>query len=256
MTVFGDTYSGVYDDIYREKDYQSECAMIARIFKTYGKGPVKTVLDLGCGTGNHDLILAEKGFAVDGADLSKEMLDIAKNKAKARGLPINYHLSDIRDLDLGKRFDAAVMMFAVLGYQLENEDVIRALKATRKHLGEGGLLIMDLWYGPAVLRQRPSDKVKIIKAPGSTIIRTSSGELDTYRQICTVSFDLWKLQGDKLISETQEKHAMRFFFARELEALLDAAGFGLVKIGAFPDYDLEPTEETWNIVVIARAREH
>ena len=62
----------------------------------------------------------------------------------------------------GGKFDAALMMFAVLGYQVENDDVLAALRTARRHLEPGGLFIFDVWYGPAVLHQRPSERVKII----------------------------------------------------------------------------------------------
>ena len=52
-------------------------------------------------------------------------------------------------------FDAAVMMFAVLSYQLSNQDVLSTLATVRRHLQVGGLFIADLWYGPAVLNERP-----------------------------------------------------------------------------------------------------
>ena len=39
-----------------------------------------------------------------------------------------FHHSDIQQLNLQRQFDAALMMFAVLGYQLENADVLSALE--------------------------------------------------------------------------------------------------------------------------------
>jgi hypothetical protein len=35
--------------------------------------------------------------------------------------------------------------------------------------------------------------------------------------------------------------------------LLSAAGFELVRLGAFPNIDEEPTERTWNVALVARA---
>ena len=42
---------------------------------------VPEILDLGCGTGNLDFRLAARGLRVTGADLSPEMLDVARRKA-------------------------------------------------------------------------------------------------------------------------------------------------------------------------------
>ena len=46
---------------------------------------------------------------------------------------------------------------------------------------------------------------------------------------------------------------MRYFFAPELELILAASGFELVRLGAFPNLDDEPTEQTWNVALVARA---
>jgi len=40
-------------------------------------------------------------------------------------------------------------MFAVLGYQLENKDVLAALQTARQHVRPGALFIYDVWYGMA-----------------------------------------------------------------------------------------------------------
>ena len=53
------------------------------------------------------------------------------------------------------------MMFAVLGYQHTNADVLDALATARAHLDVGGLFAFDVWYGPAVLSERPSERVKV-----------------------------------------------------------------------------------------------
>jgi hypothetical protein len=49
-----------------------------------------------------------------------------------------------------------IEMFAVLGCQLDNSDVVASLGGARRHLRPSGLLFFEVWYGPAVLHQRPS----------------------------------------------------------------------------------------------------
>src|SRR5206468_3380563 len=120
----------------------------------FSRTPVKTVLDLGCGTGNHALPLARRGFSVTGVDRSPGMLEQAAQKSSASGLgdkAPDFKQGDLRELDLHQQFDAALMMFAVLGYQLTNENVASALATVRRHLKPGGLFVFDIWYGPAVL---------------------------------------------------------------------------------------------------------
>ncbi len=140
--------------------------MIEEVFHRYGKGRIRSILDLGCGTGNHAFPLAMRGYEVTGVDRSEEMLAKARSKlahfkSQSQALPM-FLQGDLRSLDLERKFDAVLMMFAVLGYQLTNEDVLAALNTVRRHLKPDGLFIADVWYGPAVLAIRPGDKIKII----------------------------------------------------------------------------------------------
>lgn len=79
MKVFG-SYSNYYDLIYKDKDYSAEVYFIDSVIKKYAKGSVKTIFDLGCGTGSHAFLLAEKGYNVTGVDMSEDMLSIEKKK--------------------------------------------------------------------------------------------------------------------------------------------------------------------------------
>jgi len=248
--VFGSVYSDVYDQLYKDKDYALECDTIERIFERYANTPVKTILDLGCGTGNHSIELASRGFEVTGIDMSKDMLNAAKAKAETRNVTLKLHQSDIKNINLNKRFDAALMMFAVLGYQLKNEDVIAALKAARKHLHPDGLLIFDVWYGPGVLAQRPSERVKLISTASGNILRAASSELDIRHQICTVKYNLWQFSGNTLIAETREDHLMRFFFPQEIELLMNLSGLKLINLGSFPDFEHDIDSSEWNAMGI------
>jgi SAM-dependent methyltransferase len=247
--VFGRTYAAAYDDLYRDKDYLAECDLIERVFASYGQGRVQRVLDLGCGTGGHAVILAQRGYELVGVDRSAEMLE----RARGRGSSARFELGDLGTLDLREAFGAALMMFAVLGYQVGNADVQAALAAARRHLQPGGLFFCDFWYGPAVLAQRPSDRVKVIDSEQGQLIRVASGELDARRDVCTVRYHVWQIEAGRVLAEVREAHPMRYFFAPELELLLAGAGFEPVRLGAFPNLDDEPTESTWNVALVARA---
>lgn len=247
--VFGRDYAAAYDALYEDKDYGAECDLVERVFTLYGQAPVRRVLDLGCGTGGHAAPLAERGYAVVGVDRSPDMLERARQRSSAA----RFVLADITTVEVSETFDAVLMMFAVLGYQVSNADALAALRSARRHLTPGGLLLCDVWYGPAVLAERPSDRVKVVNSPNRQIIRVAGGELDVRRNVCTVRYHVWRIENRQLDSEVREQHAMRYFFAPELELLLSAAGFELVRLGAFPDVEAEPDESTWNVALVARA---
>jgi len=67
------------------------------------------VLDVGCGTGEHTLLAASRGLDVLGIDSSGRALEIARRKAKARGLNAHFELGDALQLGrLRTRFHTAI----------------------------------------------------------------------------------------------------------------------------------------------------
>jgi ubiquinone/menaquinone biosynthesis C-methylase UbiE len=57
--------------------------------------PPRRVLEAGCGTAVLALLLAELGHRVTGVDLAAQMLDRAREKAKAQGLTVELRMEDV-----------------------------------------------------------------------------------------------------------------------------------------------------------------
>lgn len=71
------------------------------------------ILDVGCGTGNFSIKLAEMGCKVTAIDISEEMLGIARKKAVEKQLDIAFHKMDIYDLKFADHtFDGVFSMAA------------------------------------------------------------------------------------------------------------------------------------------------
>jgi len=247
-----ESYASFYDALYREKDYNAECDFLEEVFKKYS-APVKSILDVGCGTGGHSLLLAERGYDVSGVDLSSHMLSIAKAKANEKGLNLKLKEGDARDFKFDEKFDAVVSMFAVMGYQVTNGDIDNAFKRVREHLKPGGLFVFDVWFGPAVLTDRPSDKVLIIDNGDEKIIRMTRPKLNVMNHTVDVNFTVMRTKGSTIIENTEETHPMRFFFPQELEYFLNNNNMKILDISPFLRLDEEVTLESWNISVVAKA---
>ena len=249
--VFKKNYANVYDSLYQNKDYEKECDFIEEIFKKHGKS-VKTILDLGCGTGGHALVLAKRGYKVTGIDQSEDMLKAAKNKAGNAGFKIDFHRSSIQNLKLKKTFDAVISMFAVMGYQTNNENLALACNKAKNHLKRGGSFIFDAWNGLAVMADSPTQAVKDLCSRNERIIRITRPNVDMISHTVDVNFKVLVLKKDKLISETEETHKMRFFYPQEIKYFLQVAGFTDIKFSPFLKPSLSLSEQDWNMSVIAR----
>ena len=256
--VFGAVYADQYDLFYADKDYQAECDFIEQVFQRSATRPIRSILDLGCGTGGHAIPLAQRGYQVTGVDISADMLAQAQRKARQtfnvqRSNVPTFCQGDLRTLDLGCTFDAVLMMFAVLSYQRTNDDLAAALATVRRHLAPGGLFVCDFWYGPAVLTQRPSERVKVIEQDSERIIRLVRPTLDTLHHTVRVDYHLLRLRNRTLLAETQEQHLVRFLFPQELAYFASVAGLKVEHLCPFMALEQGPTEQDWNIVAVARA---
>ena len=254
MTPFASLYANKYDTLYSEKDYQGECDLVEAACTRFEVKP-KAILDVGCGTGNHVMEFARRGYACTGVDLSAAMLVHAASKSAEENFAVTPHWinGDARDFEAGGPFDLATMMFAVVSYLTCNDDVIRGLRNIRRHLRPGSLFLCDFWYGPAVLSVRPSERVRVLETSEGSTIRAASTKIDSLHHTADVVFRLWSVEGSHYLGETTENHRMRFFFPQEFKLLLEMSGFSLESLTSFPSLEQKPDDTTWNACAVARA---
>jgi 2-polyprenyl-3-methyl-5-hydroxy-6-metoxy-1,4-benzoquinol methylase len=83
-----------------------------------GRQPLKPgsrVLDIACGTGNLAVIAARQGCLVSGVDIARNLIEQARARARAEGLPINFAEGDAEALPFANsQFDVVVSMFGVM----------------------------------------------------------------------------------------------------------------------------------------------
>ena len=100
------------------------------------------ILDIACGTGNLTLELAQQGHHVCGTDISSEMIDIAKKKAKGFS-NLTYMVRDMTEAIYGSKFDMVTCTYDSINYLRRLRDVFRMLSGAASVLDTGGLFIFD-----------------------------------------------------------------------------------------------------------------
>lgn len=254
MKQFGQ-YSNYYDLIYRDKDYKREVNFILRVIKKYSPILVKNVLSVGCGTVSHDILLVKKGYYILGVDRSGKMLELAKEKIKKDKITnIDLVRRDIRNLKIRKKFDFAMAMFNVIGYQIENEDMEKALRNIANSLRKNALFVFDCWYLPAVFKKKPMNCIKKIKEDNKIIIRETTSNLNLDKNVININFKVKEVINYKIARHVKENHPMRYWSLPELKYCLAKSGFKLVKSCNFLDLNSKISEDNWNIFVIAKKK--
>lgn len=140
---------------YATAEYTAErtAAEVAYLAGVLGRrAPGGRVLDLGCGIGRHAIELARLGFRVIGLDVSEWALRRADEAAAEAGVELELHRVDLlRTAELPVAdVDAAVCVQA-FGWGTD-ADQLRMLRAVRRALRPGGLLVLDHSNVSAILR--------------------------------------------------------------------------------------------------------
>ena len=103
-----------------------------------------SVLDVGCGTGEHALYLAERGHEVLGIDLAPRAVELARAKARERGLDVPFLVWNALELDLlGRRCDTALDVG--LFHTLTDEERPRYARSLLAALAPDGRAFILCW---------------------------------------------------------------------------------------------------------------
>jgi SAM-dependent methyltransferase len=249
-------YSRYYDLLYRDKDYAAEAQFIGNLVFRHSPH-AKSVLELGCGSGLHAQLLAQRGMTVHGIDRSTDMLTQAATRL-AKAPPeiverLTFSEGDVRQVRLGKKFDCVVSLFHVMSYQATNADLLAALATAREHLNPGGVFIFDCWYGPAVLAQRPSVRIKRMEDEAVSVTRIAEPVVHPNECLVDVVYTvLVRDLASEAVDTLTETHRMRYLFRPEIELLAQTAGLRVEHACEWLTGG-EPGENTWGVCFVVRA---
>jgi SAM-dependent methyltransferase len=247
MTQFN-LYSLYYELLYEDKNYYDEVQYILNQLSPYTN---LEILELGCGSGGHAEVLCRIGNQVVGIDLSEGMIDRAKKKQIQGFEPL---VGNIVSFNLNKKFDCVISMFHVMSYLTKNKDLLSCFSNVNNHLHKNGLFVFDFWYGPAVLSQKPVQRIKEVENSEIYVKREAVSNLNTLTNVVDVNFKINVIEKKSGINDFfHELHPMRYFSIPELEFLGEQSGFELVKAEELITCNI-PSESTWGVCVIFKKK--
>lgn len=225
-----------YDWLYHQTDKDVE------MYRVLTEGH-SDILECGVGTGRLALPWAGQGKNVHGIDYSENML--TEFREKLRKLPneisdrITLTHADMRDFDLGKKFSFVCIPFASIVYLLTIEDQLACLRSLRKHLADGGTIVIDIptWEEAIDEKWLTNDgimrKVKQHVDPesGKTKEMWSTFRFDSSTQIMEQDrhYRTYDTEG-RLEDEQVVLWRSRFFLFGEFQLLLKNVGLAIEKV--------------------------
>lgn len=225
-------------------------------------------LDIGCGTGRVLIPLLARGLDVDGVDISPDMLALARAAADRDGRTPHLTVQAAHQLDLLRTY-RTVYLCGTFGIGGRRDHDREALRRIHRHLEPGGGLVFDLempyngldetgwsrWLAgrrgdlPRPWRET-GDRRRAADGDEIELINRL-GALDPLRQVERLEIRARRWRDGEVVAEEDGALLFSLYFAQEVVALLDAAGF--VDIAVEGKYTgLPATEDDGDLVFVAR----
>lgn len=126
------------------------------LIKLFKENSVKSIIDIGCGTGDHSMELARHGFSAVGIERSKGMIAECNRKKQsisqdAKGR-VNFYLGSLENTipSLKGKFDAAILMGNTLPHNPHRYQNV--IKNTAEVLTEKGIMVFQITNFEKVLK--------------------------------------------------------------------------------------------------------
>jgi SAM-dependent methyltransferase len=104
----------------------------------------KTVLELGCGTGEIAIRLAKENALVYATDVSKDMLEVARLKAIEKDVTLLFGRIDMTDFTVDTTVDLVLCLCDSINYLLDQKSVKQTFKNCYQALHKDGVFIFDV----------------------------------------------------------------------------------------------------------------
>jgi len=242
-----ENFAYIYDHLMEDVNYDQWLAFIHQTLSMRG---VKSICDLGCGTGNMTIPMSKLGYDMIGVDLSYDMLMVAREKADDEGEDILFLNQDMKEFELYGTVDAIVATCDSVNY-LKPDDLDVFLKWVNNYLNPEGTFVFDLnteykfkhVYGKQTFSELGSDFAYLWE----NHYRDQSKVNEYY-----ISFFVEEEDGS--YSRSDEYHKEYVHNDENMKRLLETYGFKI--IGIYDDYTNKPchSETTRMTYIVQKTR--
>lgn len=214
-----------YDIVHQDKPYEAEARAIRSLARRFARRPVRSLLDVACGSGRH-LEWFARWYRCAGVDASPAMLRRAR--ARVSGVPLAR--APMQRFRLARTFDVVTCLFSAIGYVRSEPALHRTLRTFAGHLSEGGVVFVEPWLPPEVFESGRIDALER-HARGTVVLRMNSCSI---RRGLSVMEFVYLVGRDGRIRRFEERHELGLFSDRTVASAFRAAGLAPRKVRTGP----------------------
>lgn len=188
------------------------------------------ILEPATGTGRLLIPLLEKGFQVDGFDVSEEMLRVCRVNCEERGLLPTLFNAKMESFSIEAKYGAIVIPTGTFLLLHEREKSLQALQNFYNHLEIGGRLIVDLHVPSDIELEKTSTRTWQAENGDTLTVESKKIEVDWIKQyfISQGRYERWR-EG-RLVQTELERYPMRWYGVEEFKTILEGIGFRDISI--------------------------
>lgn len=233
-----DTYGPAYMRIAeRLGGYDSTGEDAAAMIELLGLRPGTTVVDAGCGFGRYCAALQERGMEATGIDISPAAIAEAEKRSPGP----RYLVADLtQPMPEGfGPFDVLVNLYSSFGYGATEAEDLEMLRAFRRLVKPGGLIVMQL---SDLERSRFR-----LRTDEGVVVRDTNGVIETL----DVDFSTGRLHVRYELDGDVVHSRIRMYEREDLVRMLEEVGFTDVK--QYGDFDGSPKRPEDRLVLVGMA---
>ncbi len=239
----------------RETDRQLD--FLQDVFHTDAPRPVRHVLDIACGGGEHVVGLAQRDYQCTGHDLAPERVEAAEARAARAGVSVNLSQGEATQLAYHNEFDA-VLVIDVIFHLPEENDAQKCLGQIHRALRPGGVVVCNI-YNPFTTGEHWLSK--LLQYGQDVVEKHARGiritEISRLHRFDPVKGAGWG-QETTIIEAPDGRHVFRDKFHFHIQTYWDMTNYlraaGFKEISCYPDWQTKQAKKpkARELVFVAR----
>lgn len=209
------------------------------------------ILDLACGSGRHSIELTRRGFSVVGADISPELIEIARGEAAAEGLAVEFVEADLREPAFEAEFDIVLNLNdGAVGYfetEAENHRTFETIARALRPGGQNLVQLPNVLYAQANLPQ----KSWIAGAAMVELVEHRWNKKDRYMEGAMIPVRF----GEVLDELRPLEFRQRLYTVDELREIYDSVGMSLTTVFHGNGRPRDPSPSQFEVFVEAKKQQ-
>lgn len=163
--------SDEYLNLYAHRDDVDADKLLELILEETGPVEDASILDAACGAGRHAINLTVRGYNVIGFDLSKSLLQIAKQNSAKKNVKVDLFCADLRRISLNKKFDLVLNLFTSFGYFTNDKENFTFIRSAYQLLNDNSYYVLDFLNAKYIVNHLIPESVSVYEDKKITELR-------------------------------------------------------------------------------------